>query len=114
MYIPDFPGASDGEVSAYNAGDLGSIPPKAVHAHQPLTALTFLPFRHKHDRNLSPPLHTHTTITLYTHRLTCICKDTQLPFTQTFTLCAYLHTSNNTFTYTQHTGLQILVFYIVF
>ena len=66
MYILDFPGGSDGEVSAYNAGDRGSIPPKAVHAHQPLTELTFLPFRHKHDQNLSPPLHTHTTITLYT------------------------------------------------
>ena len=26
MYLKDFPGGSDGKVSVYNAGDLGSIP----------------------------------------------------------------------------------------
>ena len=26
MYIYDFPGGSDGKASAYNAGDLGSVP----------------------------------------------------------------------------------------
>ena len=26
MHIVDFPGGSDGKVSVYNAGDLGSIP----------------------------------------------------------------------------------------
>ena len=26
MYIQDFPGGSDGKASAYNVGDLGSIP----------------------------------------------------------------------------------------